>query len=169
MRILVSGGTGLIGTALVEDLLANGNQVMCLSRTSRSSSTANLVYITWDEFDQVLTEKKFDQVDGIINLAGESIGSGRWTRAKKERIEQSRVEAGRKLSLFAIQQNPHPQFFVQASAVGVYGTDPERLIDEESPIGDDYLADVARRWEESTAGCGISRDSPDHYPDGGGA
>lgn len=152
MRILISGGTGLIGTGLIREFMDQGDEVVCLTRNpARMVGTSTIKYIPWSELDQPDATRKLGVFDVIINLAGESIGTGRWTRAKKLLIENSRIEAGELLSKFALNQDPKPQVFVQSSAIGYYGTDPNKQSDETSPAGDDYLANLAVRWEKSSA------------------
>jgi uncharacterized protein (TIGR01777 family) len=92
-----------------------------------------------------------NEIDVVINLAGDNIGSGFWTNSKKERIIQSRVLAGKALSQAILAAKTKPQVFIQASGVGYYGTSTNQVFDESSPNGDDFLANVAKQWEESSS------------------
>jgi uncharacterized protein (TIGR01777 family) len=89
-------------------------------------------------------------MDAVVNLAGESIGTGPWTRGRKERILASRLEAGNLLVEAIRKANKRPKVFVQASAVGYYGVNPTGTVTEDSPAGSDYLAEVCKAWEAST-------------------
>lgn len=152
MNILISGGTGLIGSALIDNLLQAGHHISCVTRTpSRYPSRENIHYISWEELQLETISNQTDAIDVIINLAGESIGSGRWTSEKKAQIQNSRTQAGKALSSFAVKQNPQPKLFIQASAIGIYGVDELDKKDESSKPGNDYLSSVAVAWEEASA------------------
>jgi uncharacterized protein (TIGR01777 family) len=151
MRIIVTGGTGFIGTALTKSLLAEGHQVWILTRNLQ---TARLVEgargIGWDGHTTTGWKELVSQVDGIINLAGESLGSGPWTGVRKTRILSSRVEAGKAISDTIRQANPRPKVLIQASAVGFYGPRGNEPVTEESTPGSGFLAEVCQAWEGSS-------------------
>jgi len=151
MRILISGGTGLIGKALVKSLTRAGDTVIILTRDkSGKIDSTSIQYIEWDTKSREGLISIIENVDAVINLAGESIGSGFWTRSKKERIIGSRILAGSSLTEAILKASKKPGIFIQASGVGFYGTSLDQTFIEESPNGNDYLSEVARKWEDSS-------------------
>ena len=152
MKILVSGGTGLIGQALVKNLIQAGDQVIVLTRNKDGrTDTDSLQFVPWDARTSEPLITLINDVDAVINLAGDNIGEGIWTSEKKERVVSSRVMAGNALSKAIIESGHKPEVFIQASAIGIYGTDEEQQFDESSPNGKDFLAGVGQRWEASSA------------------
>ncbi|GAB4569602.1 MAG: TIGR01777 family oxidoreductase [Anaerolineae bacterium] len=158
MRVIVTGGSGLIGRALVRDLTQDGHEVVILSRRPGNvlglPEGARAVY--WDGSTADGWGHLVDGAGAVINLAGESIGGSglldvRWTPARKRRIRDSRLNAG-KAVVEAIEAAEHrPEVLVQASAVGYYGTHTDdREITEDSPPGNDFLARICVDWEQST-------------------
>lgn len=151
MKILISGGTGLIGTSLIENLLKSGNEITVLTRNvSNRINTENLQFMKLDSNSVDSLKSIISEFDAVINLAGESIGSGFWTKNKKERIVNSRVEIGKILANAIIDSDQKPDVFIQASGVGYYGTSTSAVFDESSPNGTDFLASVAKVWEASS-------------------
>ena len=153
MKILITGGTGLIGKALTHTLTQKGHQVTIVSRSpQRELSGVRLV--SWDSDSLV---KELEDTDAVINLAGASISgsnplSMRWTEKRKSLIASSRIQAG-ELLLQALQRSTRkPEILIQASAIGYYGNQGSQPVDENSPPGKDFLADVCQTWENSTAG-----------------
>jgi uncharacterized protein (TIGR01777 family) len=161
MRIIIAGGSGFIGTALAESLLSDGHQVWILSRHPETALLAQGAQsIGWDGKTPYGWGEMVSQVDAIVNLAGENLGSGLWTRARKIRILSSRVDAGKAICTSILQSNPRPKVLIQASAVGFYGPHGAELVTEESPIGTGFLAEVCQAWESSTfpvEGVGVRR------------
>lgn len=151
MRILITGGTGLLGKALTHKLLAEQNEVWVLSRTpERVPLEAGLHAAGWDGKTASGWGQLVNEMDVIVNLAGESIGAGRWTDARKARILSSRKQAGEAV-VAAVEQAAHkPALVVQASAVGAYGPSGDRRLDETAPYGKDFLSGVTAAWEAST-------------------
>lgn len=158
MRVVITGGSGLIGRELVKGLTEDGHEVVILSRSPGNvinlPSGAEAVY-----WDGETTEGWGHLVDGagaVINLAGESVGGSglldvRWTPARKRRILQSRLNAGRAVTLAIKAAEQKPAVLIQASGVGYYGThSDDREITEDSPAGNDFLAGVVIDWEAST-------------------
>ncbi len=151
MKILISGGTGLIGQALINNFVQAGDQVIVLTRSTKGRVDNNSIqYIPWDARSAEPLVGLIPEIDTVINLAGENIGEGHWSNAKKERIVNSRVLAGNALSRAILESHHRPEIFIQASAVGYYGPNDEQQLDESSPNGAGFSADVARRWEESS-------------------
>jgi uncharacterized protein (TIGR01777 family) len=130
MKILVSGSSGLIGSALVKRLQKDGHLAVGLPRTYE------------ERID-------FSDVDAVVHLAGESIACGRWTPARKQRIENSRVEGTRLLAAQLANSPVKPSVFICASAIGFYGHRGDELLDEESEAGEGFLPSVCRNWEAS--------------------
>jgi len=158
MRVIITGGTGLIGRALSNGLAADGHEVIILSRNT--NKTAGLDgRVRLEKWDGVTTTGWGGLMDGagaVINLVGESIaGEGfppsRWTPERKERILQSRLRAGTALVEAIRAAKQKPAVLVQSSAVGYYGTHGDQDITEDHAAGNDFLADVCKQWEASTA------------------
>jgi len=145
MKILVTGSTGLVGSALVPSLKAQGHEVI---RLVRSTPTAGEVY--WNPEKGTLKAEQIEGVDAVVHLAGESIAEGRWTEEKKKRIRESRVQGTTLLSETLARLERKPRVLVSASAVGFYGSRGDESLNEQSASGDDFLAEVCRQWELST-------------------
>jgi uncharacterized protein (TIGR01777 family) len=144
MRVLVSGSTGLVGTALCGDLTRRGNEVV---RLVRGSGTGIPDAVTWDPLAEApLRDDRLEGLDAVVHLAGENI-AGRWTGAKKQRILESRVLGTQRLveALRALRQPPAA--LLCASAVGYYGDTGSDVVDETASRGTGFLADVCQAWE----------------------
>jgi len=151
MQIVMTGGTGLIGAALAAQLAATGNRVWVLSRAPRQAHLPpGVEALGWDGRTPQGWGHLVAEADALINLAGESIGAGRWSEARLERIRSSRVQAGQALLEAVRQARRRPAVLLQASAVGYYGTCGDEWIDEDSPAGSDRLAGICQDWEAST-------------------
>jgi len=153
MRVAVTGGTGLIGRAFAADLAKDGHEIIVLSRDpKRASGLPRGVRIEgWDALTADGWGSLADGADAIVNLAGESIAAGRWTPERKRRIRESRLNAGRAV-VQAIEAATHrPGVVIQASGVGYYGPCGDEEVTEETPPGDDFLAQLAIEWEASSA------------------
>lgn len=140
MKILIAGATGLVGSALVPFLTTGGHEVSILSRKESSEG------IYWNPEKNILPKEKLENFDVIINLAGENI-AGRWTEKKKQKIKDSRIQStGFLAKAMAELQNP-PKTFINASAIGYYGINAKGSVNENSPNGDGFLAEVCKEWE----------------------
>ena len=152
MRILVSGASGLVGSALVTALESAGHSVVRLVRREPAANAANEVRLD-PMIDPPLATPaeagKPQGFDAVVHLAGESV-AGRWTAAKKARIRESRVQGTRMLASALSRSDPRPEVMVCASAIGIYGNRGDELLREESAPGSDFLADVGKEWEEAT-------------------
>src|SRR5580692_4059287 len=144
-KILVSGASGLIGTALLPALKASGHEVACLVRGPASGKEQ----IPWDPA-RPLAPQSVSGFDAVIHLAGESI-VGRWSEPKKRRIRESRVQGTRQLTEALVQAPERPQLLISASAIGYYGDRGEETLREDSASGGGFLAGVCREWEAATA------------------
>jgi hypothetical protein len=141
MNVLISGATGLIGSALVPELEAKGHTV---TRLSRSRSGANT--IRWDPSAGTI-DGDLEGTDAVVHLAGESIAQGRWNPDKKRRILDSRVQGTRLLAEKISALATPPKVMVSMSAVGYYGDRGDEVLTEESAPGADFLTRVCREWE----------------------
>jgi uncharacterized protein len=145
-RVLVSGVSGLIGSALIPSLESSGAGIVRLARAesapNRSSRTETVL---WDP-SQPLAPETVSGFDAVIHLAGESI-AGRWNAAKKQNIRDSRVIGTRNLAEALAQAKSKPRVFVCGSAIGYYGNRGDEVLRENSTAGTGFLADVCRDWE----------------------
>jgi uncharacterized protein (TIGR01777 family) len=147
LRVAVTGSGGLIGSALLPFLTAGGHEVRRLVRGERpGAGHAAAGDIRWDPERMTIDAAALEGLDAVIHLAGEPVAE-RWTEAHKRAIRESRVRGtGLLAQAIASLANP-PRVFVSASAVGFYGDGGDRLLDELSPPGHDFLASVAQAWE----------------------
>lgn len=143
MRVIISGASGLIGTALSQRLRADGHDVAALVR--RTASGPNEVQ--WDPAKGVLAAEALAGFDAVVNLAGAGIGDHRWTPAYKLEILQSRVKGTTLIAERIAECSQRPTVLLSGSAVGFYGVSETAEFDESSPVGDGFLADVCRQWE----------------------
>ena len=148
-RVLVTGGTGFIGRPLVRYLTGTGYEVVVPGR-SRAVFGNRCVIQGWDGRTAGGWGRLADGAFAIVNLAGESIGEGRWTRAKKRRILDSRVEAGRAVVEAVEAARSKPEVLVQSSGIDYYGPRADEELDETASSGEGFLAEVCRQWEDST-------------------
>ena len=145
MKIVVSGASGLVGSALVPSLEAAGHEVVRLVRTSIRNAPGESV---WDPSASTLDPVIIDGTDAVINLNGHSIAEGRWNSVVKEELRSSRLDSTRTLAdSIGSAENP-PGLLINASAVGYYGDRGDEILDESSAIGDGFLAELSRDWEE---------------------
>ncbi|MCX8067070.1 MAG: TIGR01777 family oxidoreductase [Anaerolineae bacterium] len=153
MRVILTGGTGLIGRALAAELVAAGYEVIVLSRTPhRARGLPSGIRIeAWDGRTTQGWGGLADGAYGIVNLAGENIAGGRWTEEYKRRIRQSRLDAGRAVVEAVRAAKCKPAVVVQASGVGYYGPRGDEEVTEEFLPGSDFLGRLAVEWEASTA------------------
>lgn len=160
MRVLIIGGTGLVGSALAASYASDGHEVVVLTRHLSSASTSHpsIRAVQWDGRSTDGWGHLVDGAGAIVNLAGETIGGThlgqvffqRWSTAKKRRILESRTDAGRALMEAIGAAERKPSTLLQMSAVGYYGPRPDRDVDERAPAGSDFLASVCVAWERST-------------------
>lgn len=146
MKILMSGSHGLVGTALIKSLEADGHRIVRLVRHYPSDESE----IEWSPDRYSISLGLLEGFDAVIHLAGESIAEGKWTDEKKRRIKESRVKGTQLLgdALSNLTQPPHT--FISASATGFYGDRDDELLTEQSEPGNDFLSDVCVEWERAT-------------------
>ena len=145
MKILVSGSSGLIGSALVPFLTVAGHRV---SRLVRSQAGGDQV--AWEPEAGRIDAAGLEGFEATVHLAGENIAGGRWTGERKAKIRDSRVKGTRLLSESLARLSQPPQVLVCASAIGYYGDRGDELLREESPPGSGFLPEVCREWEAAT-------------------
>ena len=146
MRILVSGASGLIGSALVPALESSGHEVLRLVRREPRHRTE----IPWDPAGGDLEASRLTGLGAVVHLAGENIGASRWTEARKRAIRDSRIRGTELLSDRLARLDRPPQVMVSASAIGYYGDRGEESLDEASTAGRGFLAELARQWEAAS-------------------
>ncbi|RCW62841.1 TIGR01777 family oxidoreductase [Saliterribacillus persicus] len=148
MHIAIAGGTGYVGTQLTKALLKRGDDVSILTRSpEKYQNKQNLTYVGWlkSEHDPA---KELDEVDAVINLAGDSL-FGYWTDEKKKKIVKSRYKATNAIVSLINKMETKPDVLVNVSAVGYFGNSEMDVFTEEEQVpGDDFLANVAKAWEE---------------------
>ena len=159
MRIVIAGGTGLLGRALTTRLTSEGHEVIVLTRHANSDVGARVRAVAWmPDGSAGPWAREIDGADGVINLAGAGIAEGRWTPSRKTRLRSSRIDSTRSLVTAVAQASTPPPVFVQGSAVGYYGSTLDAgAIDESSPAGSDFLARLAVEWESAANAVAAAR------------
>jgi uncharacterized protein len=152
MRVLVTGASGTIGTALCDALFARGDDVVGLSRNPGRSRSSN-PRVTWHRWQPTLERPDpaaFEGVDGVVNLVGERIDQ-RWNDEVKQRIMESRRQATHNLvqGIEALEESQRPQVLVSQSAVGYYGDRGDEQLDETSAPGSGFVSEVPQAWEQA--------------------
>lgn len=148
MKIIISGSSGLIGTALVRDLIRTGDEVRRFVRRNPRRAEGE---IFWNPETFKLDRSQLEGLDAMVHLAGENIAQGRWTAAKKQRIYQSRVIGTRLVAEALAKLDRPPAAMICASAVGYYGDRTDEVLTEQSPAGSGFLARTCRDWEAAAA------------------
>lgn len=144
MHIVVSGSSGLIGTALVERLRRDGHEVVRLVRRAPKPGEAQ-----WDPSAGKLDQQVIDAADAVINLAGAGIGDHRWSAEYKQTVLSSRTTTTSLLARTIAASASPPAVFLSGSAIGFYGDTGDTAVDERSAGGEGFLADVCRAWEDA--------------------
>ncbi|HYM11550.1 MAG TPA: TIGR01777 family oxidoreductase [Bryobacterales bacterium] len=150
MRALVTGATGFIGRRLFSEL----DRPVALSRhpaRARASLGSSAEIFGWDPEAAPPPKESLHNIDVVFHLAGESVGEGRWTPARKQLLRQSRVLSTRHLVDALASLDTRPQVFVCASAVGYYGDRGDEIVEETAPPGHDFLAELCQAWEAEAA------------------
>ena len=148
MKILMTGATGLVGTALVAVLVGDGHMVCRLVRpkTKTEGGAPGTFDVAWNPETGELGGAAVG-AEAVINLAGASIADGRWTDTRKKLLRSSRVDATRALVTALEKMNGKPDVLVSASAIGYYGNRGDEVLTEESAPGSNFLADICKEWE----------------------
>ncbi|MDP6039874.1 MAG: TIGR01777 family oxidoreductase, partial [Candidatus Latescibacteria bacterium] len=145
MNVLISGASGLIGSALKTALSERGDRVLALTRQTSLADSE----ITWDPASGQIDTTRLDNLDAVIHLAGENIAASRWTPAQKARIRDSRVFGTTLIAQTLAQLPTPPKVFISASAIGYYGHRSDETLTESSTPGDGFLPDVCIAWEDA--------------------
>jgi len=143
MRVLISGASGLVGTELQRQLTALGNTPVVLVRGK--ASKPNQVH--WNPAKHELDHAVMENIDAVVNMAGATTGKLPWTKKYKEEIIQSRLDSTKTLVQAMVKAKKRPSVFVSGSASGFYGDSGNELLNETSPKGEGFLADLAAAWE----------------------
>ncbi|KIG13582.1 Cell division inhibitor [Enhygromyxa salina] len=144
IRVALTGSSGLIGTELRAFLTTGGHTVVPVVRRTPAAHE-----VAWDPDHATIDGPGLEHLDAVVHLAGEPV-AGRWTRAKRDRIRSSRVAGTRLLCETLASLRHKPKVLICASGIGIYGNAGEAELDEQSPVGDGFLATVARAWEAAT-------------------
>jgi len=147
MRILLSGASGFIGSALRRVLEQEGHEVSALSRSAPTDSSA----VQWDPDSGELDPVALEGCDAVVHLAGEGIGDRRWNEANKRRVRDSRIKGTTLLSRTLAKLDRPPAVLLSASAIGYYGDRGDEALTENASAGGGFLAGVVQAWEESAA------------------
>jgi uncharacterized protein (TIGR01777 family) len=149
MKILITGSTGLVGTALTQDLQRAGHTVCRLIRpgvSTQSIGNSHGFDVNWNPATGELGGAAVG-ADAVVNLAGASIAEGRWTAQRKQLLRSSRVDTTRALVQALAKMSARPRVLVSASATGYYGNRGDETLTESSQPGDDFLSGIAKEWE----------------------
>lgn len=146
--VVITGGTGLLGTRLSELLTEQGYTVRHLSR--RANPNAKYPAYAWNIKTQTIDEKALEEADAIIHLAGAGIADQRWTTKRKKEIYDSRVLSTKLLANCIKKLQQKPKVFVACSAIGFYGAHGTQELTEKSPVGTGFMSDVCHQWEVSS-------------------
>jgi uncharacterized protein len=149
MKVVIGGGSGYVGRALGGSLVADGHDVVVVSRRPERARGAGRA-VSWEA-----VPAEVDGASAVVNLAGVSIGGPRWTRGRKAAILGSRVETTRALASAISDAAERPRVFVTASGIDFYGDSGDAVCDENSPRGGTFLARVCGEWEAAAAAAGV--------------
>ena len=152
MKIAIAGGSGFVGKEITSHLLQKGHEVCILTReTGTKQKSPGVTYVQWLN-DGNTPETELDGIDCFINLAGESLNSGRWTKKRKEQIKESRITAAHEMVRILKKLKRKPQVVLNASAIGYYGTSLTDSFDESDRIDpSDFLSETVTIWEAAAA------------------
>lgn len=142
--VAISGASGLVGAALTRVLQAEGTEVIPISRSIRGKNADTIV---WDPESGLLNPDRLSGIDTVIHLAGESIAAGRWSKAQKARIRDSRVKGTESLVNSMATISDRPKTLICASAIGYYGDRADEQLTEDSVPGTGFLPEVSLEWE----------------------
>jgi uncharacterized protein (TIGR01777 family) len=149
MKLMITGATGFIGSALLQRLSLQSHTLTLLSRTPRRPRQGSREqWLVWQPGASGAWEQALDGADGIVNLAGEPIAAKRWTESQKENLRSSRIETTRALVQALAKVRTKPKFLISASAVGYYGPRGDEVLTEESSAGSDFLSRLCVEWED---------------------
>jgi hypothetical protein len=148
MKILIAGGTGFLGRALVSRLAVSGHEITVLTRNPAAVVDRRAKTLLWNPQDPEILAHAVNGTEAVLNFAGESIGGKRWSARQKEIIVQSRIQPAQALYTATQMAERRPGVYLSASGVGIYGDIPDGEVSEAHPPGNDFLATTCVRWEE---------------------
>jgi uncharacterized protein (TIGR01777 family) len=158
MKIVVTGASGFIGSALVDRLIKQHSLTLLSRSARREQNSANKEWAVWQPGQGGAWEQAVDGADGVINLAGEPIAGKRWSAAQKQELRGSRINGTRALIQTIAKAKVKPRFLLSASAVGYYGPHGDEIISEDTAPGGDFLANLCVEWEalaRQAEACGV--------------
>ena len=144
MKVLITGSSGIIGTALSKSLTAEGHSAVCLQHQNNETDSP-----VWDPENCLKDLVRVGEIYSVVHLAGGNIAVGRWSKTKKNRILNSRVKGTKLLAEYFANSNQKPRVIISASAVGFYGDRGAEIVDEDSKAGNGFLANVCVKWEDA--------------------
>ncbi|MBN3876452.1 MULTISPECIES: thylakoid membrane protein ThyD [unclassified Nostoc] len=154
MKVAITGATGFVGSRLVQRLQGEGHKIVVLTRNTTfaqkvfpSEAFPNVEIVAYTPNASDSWQSVIASCDGVVNLAGEPIGEGRWTPERKQEILNSRKLGTQKIVEAIANANPKTSVLINASAIGYYGTSETATFDETSQSGNDFLAQVCQAWE----------------------
>ena len=151
MRALISGATGFVGKRLLHPLDdPAGTRSRNAAKAGKSLAAFNVKAFHWDAEQQAAPAEAFDGVDVVFHLAGEPVAEGRWTKEKKRRLRESRVEGTRNLVQTLVQLQKKPRVLISASAVGYYGNRGDEVLTEDASPREDFLGEICMAWERES-------------------
>ena len=153
MRVIILGATGFIGRSLCKILVGAGYEVVALTRDKnkgREILGKGIEVVEWDSKSAEGWESHANGAYALVNLIGENLASGRWTQERKKSILESRLNAGKAVSMAIQLAQSKPKVVIQASAIGYYSSRSDEILDESSEPGEGFLSEVAVKWEDST-------------------
>lgn len=152
-KIIIAGGSGLVGGRLVNLLTGKGYFVTVLTRSKRKSDSAGVQFSEWSPAENIINPEVIAEADAIINLSGENVAEKRWSKKRKEQILTSRVQSNQLLINTLKQTNHNCKCFISASAIGWYGPDNtesrQKGFTETAPAYQDFLGNTCKLWEAS--------------------
>jgi uncharacterized protein (TIGR01777 family) len=151
VRVAITGSTGLIGSALTRSLLLDGHQVLRLTRGAATPAGDGSESASWDPKGGTVQPGALEGVDAVVHLAGAGIGDKRWNDAYKKELRDSRVLGTRTIARAVAGLDAQPSVLISSSAVGYYGETGDRVVDESTPPGSDFLAGLCVEWEQAAA------------------
>lgn len=152
MKAVIAGGSGFVGKVLTDELLKNGHQVVILTRSLKNKqNTENIHYVEWLS-ERSAPETYLHDIDAFINLAGESLNSGRWTEERKQQIIDSRISSTREMIRIMSKLENKPKVFINASAIGCYPVSSKQTFTEASETANDgFLSQTVAMWEKEAS------------------
>ena len=154
MRFIISGASGLVGSALVPSLKSAGHDVVRLVRATPASGSDEAV---WNPARGEIDASVIDGADAVINLNGRSIAAGRWSPRVKDELRSSRIDSTNTLARAIADSGSPPGLLINASAVGFYGDRGDEILDENTSIGEGFLAELCRDWEAAARAASSER------------